>query len=354
MSKIKLGVIFGGQSTEHDVSVVSGTSVIKNLSKEKYEINPIYISKEGEWYKYTKDINVIDILEIGENPKELEKITNIVEELQKLDVVFPVLHGLYGEDGTVQGMLELLKIPYVGCKVLASSICMNKIYTKMVLEKAQIKQAKAVIINKSFDGKIIYIDESLNHQEKDEKEICDIVNKKLGCPVFIKPSNSGSSVGVNKAKNGEELIKYIDEAAKFDKEILIEEAINGKEIECAVLGNEDAKASCVGQVLSADEFYDYESKYKNAESKTIIPAEIEESISEKIRETAVKAFKAVGGTGLARVDFFVDKNTSEIYLNEINTMPGFTNISMYPKLWENVGLKYENLLDELIQLAMKK
>lgn len=354
MSKIKLGVIFGGQSTEHDVSVVSGTSVIKNLSKEKYEINPIYISKEGTWYKYTKDINVIDILEIGENPKELEKITNIVEELQKLDVVFPVLHGLYGEDGTVQGMLELLKIPYVGCKVLASSICMNKIYTKMILEKAQIKQVKAVIINKSFDGKIIYIDESLNHQEKDEKEICDIVNKKLGYPVFIKPSNSGSSVGVNKAKNGEELIKYIDEAAKFDKEILIEEAINGKEIECAVLGNEDAKASCVGQVLSADEFYDYESKYKNAESKTIIPAEIEESISEKIRETAVKAFKAVGGTGLARVDFFVDKNTSEIYLNEINTMPGFTNISMYPKLWENVGLRYENLLDELIQLAMKK
>ena len=354
MSKIKLGVIFGGQSTEHDVSVVSGTSVIKNLSKEKYEINPIYISKEGEWYKYTKDINVIDILEIGENPKELEKITNIVEELQKLDVVFPVLHGLYGEDGTVQGMLELLKIPYVGCKVLASSICMNKIYTKMVLEKAQIKQAKAVIINKSLDGKIIYIDESLNHQEKDEKEICDIVNKKLGYPVFIKPSNSGSSVGVNKAKNAEELIKYIDEAAKFDKEILIEEAINGKEIECAVLGNEDAKASCVGQVLSADEFYDYESKYKNAESKTIIPAEIEESISEKIRRTAVKAFKAVGGTGLARVDFFVDKNTSEIYLNEINTMPGFTNISMYPKLWENVGLRYENLLDELIQLAMKK
>lgn len=354
MSKIKLGVIFGGQSTEHDVSVVSGTSVIKNLSKEKYEINPIYISKEGTWYKYTKNINVIDILEIGENPKELEKITNIVEELQKLDVVFPVLHGLYGEDGTVQGMLELLKIPYVGCKVLASSICMNKIYTKMILEKAQIKQAKAVIINKSFDGKIIYIDESLNHQEKDEKEICDIVNKKLGYPVFIKPSNSGSSVGVNKAKNGEELIKYIDEAAKFDKEILIEEAINGKEIECAVLGNEDAKASCVGQVLSADEFYDYESKYKNAESKTIIPAEIEECISEKIRETAVKAFKAVGGTGLARVDFFVDKNTSEIYLNEINTMPGFTNISMYPKLWENVGLRYENLLDELIRLAMKK
>ncbi len=354
MSKIKLGVIFGGKSTEHDVSVASGTSVIKNLSKEKYEINPIYISKEGTWYKYTKDTNVIDILEIGENPKELEKITNIVEELQKLDVVFPVLNGLYGEDGTVQGMLELLNIPYVGCKVLASSICMNKIYTKMVLEKAQIKQAKAVIINKSLAGKIIYIDESLNHQEKDEKEICDIVNKKLGYPVFIKPSNSGSSVGVNKAKNGEELIRYIDEAAEFDKEILIEEAINGNEIECAVLGNEEVKASYVGQVLSADEFYDYESKYKNAESKTIIPAEIEESISEKIRETAVKAFKAVGGTGLARVDFFVDKNTSEIYLNEINTMPGFTNISMYPKLWENVGLKYENLLDELIQLAMKK
>ena len=183
----------------------------------------------------------------------------------------------------------------------------------------------------------------------EEQGICKIVNEKLKYPVFVKPSNSGSSVGVSKAENDEELKNSIQEAVKYDKEILIEQGINGKEIECAVLGMDDVKASCVGQILSADEFYDYDSKYKNAESKTIIPADVSKEISEKIRKTAIKAFKAVKGSGLARVDFFVDKETDEIYLNEINTMPGFTNISMYPKLWENCGLTYSKLLDRLIE-----
>ena len=347
MEKIKVGVIFGGQSTEHDVSVVSGSSVIKNLSKEKYEIYPIYISEKGEWFHYIKPAQDIDIFEIGEQPKELEKISNEFETLKKQDIIFPVLHGLYGEDGTIQGLLELLKVPYVGCKVLASGICMDKVYAKMIFEKAHINQAKAVVIN-AKNG-YTYVDEELNYISTNLEGICDIVNKKLKYPVFVKPSNSGSSVGVSKAENDEELKNSIQEAAKYDKEILIEQGINGKEIECAVLGIDDVKASCVGQILSADEFYDYDSKYKNAESKTIIPADVSKEISEKIRETAIKAFKAVKGSGLARVDFFVDKETDEIYLNEINTMPGFTNISMYPKLWENCGLTYSELLDRLIE-----
>ena len=347
MSKIKVGVIFGGQSTEHDVSVVSGGSVIKNLSKEKYEIYPIYISEKGEWFHYIKPVQDIDIFEIGEQPKELEKISNEFETLKKQDIIFPVLHGLYGEDGTIQGLLELLKVPYVGCKVLASGICMDKVYAKMIFEKANINQAKAVVVN-AKNG-YTYVDEELNHISTTIEGICKIVNEKLKYPVFVKPSNSGSSVGVSKAENDEELKNSIQEAAKYDKEILIEQGINGKEIECAVLGMDDVKASCVGQILSADEFYDYDSKYKNAESKTIIPADVSKEISEKIRKTAIKAFKAVKGSGLARVDFFVDKETDEIYLNEINTMPGFTNISMYPKLWENCGLTYSKLLDRLIE-----
>lgn len=351
MSKTKIGVIFGGQSTEHDVSIVSGSSVIKNLNKDKYEIYPIYISKDGVWYHYTKDLNQIEIFNIGEEPKELEKIKNEMEVLRNQDVIFPVLHGLYGEDGTIQGLLELLKVPYVGCQVLASSICMDKVYTKMILEKANIKQAKYMVLNK-LNQSYIYIDEELNHIDVNTNEIYEKVIKKLGFPVFVKPSNSGSSVGVNKAENKDELVKAIEIASTYDKEILIEEGINGKEVECAVLGTEDPKASCVGQILSADEFYDYNSKYKNVESKTIIPADIDKQIEENIRKLAVKAFKAVKGTSLARVDFFVDKITNEIYLNEINTMPGFTNISMYPKLWEHCNLKYSDLLDKLVELAL--
>ena len=351
MEKIKVGVIFGGQSTEHDVSIVSGTSVIKNLNKEKYEIYPIYIDKEGNWYDYTKAVNKIEIFKIGEEPKELEKIENVFDELKKVDVVFPVLHGLYGEDGTIQGLLELLKIPYVGCKVLASSICMDKIYTKMVFEKAKLKQAKYITIYAQKDS-YTYIDSEFNHKEKTLEEITSIIEKELTYPVFVKPSNSGSSVGVSKATNSEQLEKAIEIAKQYDKEILIEQGINGKEVECAVLGTDEVKASCVGQILSADEFYDYDSKYKNAASKTVIPAGISDETSEKIRQMAIKAFKAVNGTGLARVDFFVEYKTDEIYINEINTMPGFTTISMYPQLWENSRISYEKLLDKLIKISL--
>lgn len=349
MSKKRICVIFGGMSTEHNISNISGTSVIKNLDKSKYDILPIYIDKEGNWYEYTKDVNEIDILKVDEEPVELKKIEKKMDALDDIDVVFPVLHGLYGEDGSIQGMLEFLNKKYVGCDIISSAVCMNKIYTKILFEKAGINQAKSVNIN-VIDNNYVYIDDNMNFNETNIDELDKIVDTKLKYPVFIKPSNSGSSVGVNKANNKEELEKYLIEASKYDKEILIEEQIIGKEVECAVLGNECVKVSSVGEIVPANEFYDFDAKYKNIESITRIPAKLSEEVIEEIRNTAIRAFKAVHGKGLSRVDFFVD-NDNNIYINEINTMPGFTTISMYPKLWEESGIKYSDLLDEVISLA---
>ena len=337
---IKLGVILGGTSTEHEVSIKSGNSVLNNLDNKKYDIYPIYIDKDGLWYEY----------------KENKKIENILDYLKNMDIVFPVLHGLYGEDGTIQGMLELLKIPYVGCKVLASSIAMDKAYTKIIFEKAGINQVKYLYIKKYKENKFIYIDENLNETKIDLEELINITNKELKYPVFIKPSNSGSSVGVNKATNNNELKSAIRDAIKYDNKILIEQGIIGKELECAVLGNSElgVEVSRVGEILSAEDFYTFDAKYENQESKTVIPASISEKQSEEIRKIAVKAFKAIDGNGLSRVDFFVEENTGKIYLNEINTMPGFTNISMYPKLMEDLGYSYSSLLDKLIEIEKNR
>ena len=350
MEKLKLGVIFGGMSTEHDISIVSGSSVLKNLNKEKYDITPIYIDENGEWYNYEKDLNEIEILKVGEQPTELKKLENPMEALKNMNVVFPVLHGLYGEDGTIQGLFELLKVPYVGCRVLGSCVCMDKVYTKIILEKAGINQAKYVYVRK-FNDKYVLVDEQFNERVLDLDETAREVEKVVGLPAFVKPSNSGSSVGINKAKTIDELKDAIEYASKFDNKVLVEENINGREVECAVIGNEEVDASCVGEILPAEDFYSFDAKYKNSESRVVIPAELDKEISESIRKTAIKAFKAVDGKGLSRVDFFVERETNKIYLNEINTMPGFTTISMYPQLWGECGKTYSELLDELIKNA---
>ena len=342
MNKIKIGVIFGGMSTENEVSCISGASVIKHLNKEKYNVFPIYIDKIGNWYKVK-----LEDIEKSEELENKEHIENITEYLKQMDVIFPVLHGLYGEDGTIQGLFELLKIPYVGCGVLASSVGMDKVYTKLIFEKANINQAKYIYIRK-YNEKYIYIDEEFNERILELEDIAKITNDKLRFPVFVKPSNSGSSVGINKAHNIEELKNAIVEAGKYDNKILIEEGIVGKEVECAVLGNEDVISSCVGEIKSADEFYSYDAKYNNENSKTLIPAEISEENSKEIQKLAIKAFKAISGRGLSRVDFFIEDKTEKIYINEINTLPGFTSISKYPKLFESVGISYEKLLDNLI------
>lgn len=349
MDKTKVGVIFGGMSTEHDVSIVSGTSVAKKLDVNKYDIFPIYIDNNGEWYKCT---DISKRYQVGDKIENIKKIDNVIEYLKQLDVLFPVLHGLYGEDGTMQGLFELLKIPYVGCKVLGSSIAMDKVYAKIIFDKAKIKQANYEYVRRDND-QYIYIDKQFNEKRYSLKEVCKIIDENLTYPMFIKPSNSGSSVGINKANNIEELEEYIEYASKYDKKILIEENLIGKEVECSVLGNEDVKASCIGEIAPAESFYTFDAKYKNSESKLTIPANINSELSDRVRDTAIKAFKAIDGKGFARVDFFVNEETEDIYINEINTLPGFTEISMYPKLWEQSGLEYSKVLDELIKLALE-
>ena len=346
----KIAVLFGGKSSEHDVSIVSGTSIISNLDKNKYEIYPIYIDKNGDFYKYTKDINEIKILSVGDQVEEIEKIENIMLELQNVDVIFPVLHGLYGEDGTIQGLLELIGKPYVGCKVLASSLCMDKIYTKILFERAKINTAKGMYI-KFVNNKFIYLDNEFNEYSYNEEELATKVEDYLKYPVFIKPSRQGSSVGVNKAKDKDEFIKYIKDAFNYDSKVLVEECIIGREVECAVLGNDELIVSPVGEVLSAEEFYTFSSKYKNSASRTVIPANIENNLMENIQKLAKKAYIACDCSGLSRVDFFIENNTNRIILNEINTLPGFTEISMYPKLIGSLGISYSELLDRLIELA---
>ena len=349
MEKKKLGVIFGGMSTENEVSVMSANSILDKLDKERYEICPIYIDKEGKWWKY---LEIGQKREFGEEIKNKEKIENIVEYLKNLDVIFPVLHGLYGEDGTIQGLFELLKIPYVGCKVLASSVGMDKVYAKVVFAKAGLSQATYEYVRK-YKDKYIYVDKNFNEKIVSLEEASDIIIKNMNFPMFIKPSNSGSSVGVRKTNNKKELMEAIEYAASFDRKVLIEEGIVGKEVECAVLGNEEVIASCVGEIKSADEFYSYDAKYKNEESKTEIPADLPKEISDEIRRNAIKAFKAIDGKGLSRVDFFVEDKTNRVIINEINTLPGFTNISMYPKMFEASGISYKELLNKLIDLALE-
>ena len=327
---IKLGVIYGGISTEHDVSIMSAKSVIENLDKEKYDIHEIYINEYGKWM---------------ENDEE---IYNLIWKLKELDVVFPVLHGLGGEDGRIQGMLEMLKVPYVGCGVLASSVGMDKVYTKIVYEKAGIPQAPYIYIKKNEDGYII-----INENFEEEEFKIEKITEKLKYPMFVKPSNSGSSVGVKKATSDQELKMAIENAGQYDTKILVEQGIDAKEVECAILDGKDVVASTVGEIQSAEDFYSFDAKYNIPESKTVIPAEITEEQIEEIRKLAIKAFKAIDGKGLSRVDFFVERESNKIYINEINTMPGFTKISMYPKLFEDVGISYSELLDELIQNAMK-
>lgn len=348
--KLKVCVIFGGQSPEHEISRKSVTSVLNNLNKEKYEITIIGITKKGEWYLYAGDISKI---ENGDWEKENNKRAiispdagqkailvfeeNGISEIHP-DIVFPVLHGEYGEDGTIQGLLELANIKYVGMGVLASANGMDKSYTKIVLDAAGIPQADWVVV-KTSEGCESYIQE---------------IEQKLGYPCFVKPCNTGSSVGVGKAHNREELLAALSEAAKFDRKILVEENIDGHEVECAVLGNEHPKAAAVGEIMPTVEFYDFDAKYNDNSTKLQIPADLPEDIYEQIRKYSVKAFKALDGMGLSRVDFFVKYSDNSVLLNEINTLPGFTNISMYPKLWDAAGVGYSELLDKLIELGLER
>ncbi len=353
MNKTKVAVLFGGQSSEHDVSCVSAVTVINSIDKDYYDVILIGITKDGNWIKTDsveditsgrwRDGRVNMILSPDRAHKGFAVMENGVCRIEPVDVVFPVLHGLYGEDGTVQGILELAGIPYVGCGVLASAVSMDKLFTKVIVDSiGNIRQAKYV---------------ALRRRELEDMDKCvsriEAVHK---YPVFIKPSNAGSSKGVSKADSRQELRKGLIEAARHDEKILIEETISGRELECAVLGGDEPKASGVGEVLAAESaaFYDYDAKYNDASSKTDVHPSFPEGKEDEIRKAAVEIFKAVDGFGLARVDFFLENGTDEVVFNELNTMPGFTAISMYPMLWESKGLDKRALVDKLIQSAFNR
>lgn len=350
MSKKTVAVLFGGQSSEHEVSLISATTIITHMNKELYDIVLIGITKDGRWLSVDKvediasgawlESNVTAVISPDTSHKGVLLIDGNQVELKKVDVVFPALHGLNGEDGTVQGLLELSKIPYVGCGVLASSVSMDKLYTKIIVDTLNVRQAKYVGVFK----------QDMNNKEA----VIDKVERVLEYPVFIKPSNAGSSQGVSKAHNRYELMDGLALAMKHDRKVLVEETIVGREIECAVLGGKEVKASGVGEIKAAAEFYDYEAKYHNQESKTILDPELPSGVVRQVQKAATDIFKAVDGYGLSRVDFFLEEDTNEIVFNEINTLPGFTAISMYPMLWELQGMNKTNLIDKLLQLALNR
>lgn len=344
MSKT-IAVLFGGQSSEHVISCMSVANIIDHIDKEKYEVLLIGITEDGHWIK-TDSVEDIRSGSWREgttgaviSPDATEQCVILTEgtgiRKVKVDVVFPVLHGLYGEDGTVQGLLELSRIPYVGCGVLASAVSMDKLYTKIIVDDLGFRQAAYVPV--------------MRRELKDMETVIARVEEAIPYPVFVKPSNAGSSKGVSKAEDREGLKAALLEAANHDRKILVEETIRGHEVECAVFGGGQAgvEVSGVGEILAAAEFYDFEAKYYNQESKNVVDPELPGDAAETIRQEAVAIFKAVDGYGLARVDFFVTE-TGEVVFNEINTMPGFTAISMYPKLWEARGIDKFQLVERLI------
>lgn len=330
MNKIKLGLIYGGVSTEHEVSISSYESIIKNIDKDKYDITSFYISKDGTWFtdgKRTKDV---------------------FNSLKEMDCVFPILHGKNGEDGSIAGILEIIGVSYVGCKTLSSAICMDKVITKKLLEKANISVAKYMFIKKLNDN-FYWVQDNYDYVLLD-KEILDLsVNTLLNYPVVVKPSRSGSSVGVSVANDYLELENAINEASIYDEKILIEEFIDGKELEVAVLGNNDLTVSNIGNIIPDEIVYSYNSKYKG-NSKTVVLNTIEENLESKIKNIVLTTYKVLDCSGLARVDMFLIGN--EVLVNEVNTMPGFTSISMYPKLMESINISYTDLIDRLISLSM--
>ncbi len=386
MKKLRVGILFGGRSGEHEVSLLSAASVLKAIDKDKYEVVPIGITKDGRWLPAEHAENLLTgkdraearhlragdpettpaaaVLAQGESvvvpPEPVHRESGLVpfqtdaspmrrasDRAINVDVVFPVLHGTFGEDGTIQGLLELADIPYVGAGVLGSAAGMDKDIMKSLFIAAGLPIVKHVTILRST-------------WENDAKCTQKLIEKKLKYPVFVKPANLGSSVGISKAHDRKELGPAIEEAAKFDRKIVIEQGVGGKkkkarEIECSVLGNDDAVASVPGEIVPGKEFYDYTAKYLDEGSQLIIPAKLTKVQTKKVQELAVRAFKAVDCSGLARVDFLMEpRKAGKIYLNEINTMPGFTSISMYPKLWAASGLAYANLIDRLIQLGVER
>lgn len=356
--KLRVGVIFGGRSGEHEVSLVSAQGIMNAMDKEKYEIIPIGITKDGWWITQGDPMK---LLQSGEQCAASEIAEPVSPETQALvpaerrelipgtseagfpqvDVVFPVLHGPYGEDGTMQGLLELADIPYVGAGVLGSALGMDKIAMKAIFRSYGLPVVEHVPLKRK-------------DWERDPEAMMELIEEKLGYPCFIKPANLGSSVGISKVHGRSELAPALHLAARYDRRMLAEQAVNAREIEVSVLGNDDPIASVPGEIIPCREFYDYIAKYIDDRSELIIPADLPAELTKRVQELAIAAFQAVDCAGMARVDFLLDKDTEELYIGELNTIPGFTPISMYPKLWEASGISYSELIDRLIELALER
>jgi D-alanine-D-alanine ligase len=351
--RIRVGIIFGGRSVEHEVSLVSAASVISALDKEKYEVVPIGITPAGKWLSSGETLRLLrEKRSIDNEPEQIlvpdpRKQSLVVlgknsSTGMPLDVIFPLIHGTYGEDGSLQGLLELADVPYIGAGVLGSAVGMDKVVQKELLRQARIPVSPCVW----------FIFDLYKTQQK--KNIADI-ERKLKYPLFVKPANSGSSIGISKAASRKELLTSIEQAAQFDRKILVEQGVkNAREIECSILGNDNPSASVLGEIVPSNEFYDYDAKYVDGKTTEIIPAKLLKHIAKKIQTYALAAFRVLDCAGMARVDFLMNRKTNRIVLNEINTLPGFTSISMYPKLWQASGLSYSALLDRLIQLAIER
>ena len=353
MHKLNVCILFGGVSPEHEVSLRSAESVLNNLNVEKYNILPVGITKDGRWILFGgNDYSQLPGGNWIEHPGNCEVTISPVRgegllcfrdggmSVIKVDAVFPVLHGENGEDGSVQGLLQLAGIPYVGPHVAESAVAMDKTLTKLVMDRVEIPQAAWILVHSSE------LTSKMN-------AVLDAVENRFSYPVFVKPAGTGSSVGVSKAINRISLECALKEAGKYDKKILVEEFISGIEVEVAVMGNVSPIASVCGEIDSGAEFYDYDAKYVTDTSVAYIPARIDDAVAERVREFAVKAYCAIGCQGLSRVDFFVSKDSGRIVFNEINTLPGFTSISMYPKLMAASGIPYDQLLDKLIEFALE-
>jgi D-alanine-D-alanine ligase len=368
LKKLRVGVIYGGRSGEHEVSIASAAAVLQNLDKQRYEPIPIRIEKDGRWLiadRLPSSASAADVIEqsraeaakrLGRGGREAHLVAHPGEEqimtIERgatpaitglaLDVDFPVLHGPYGEDGTVQGLLELANVPYVGAGVLASALAMDKAVAKLAFAAKGLPIAKYLVVLRS-------------DWMAAPAGIVNDVTRQLGYPVFVKPANLGSSVGISKAKSETALPAAIDTAAEFDRKVVIEAAVaNAREIEIAVLGNDTPETSIPGEVIPGGEFYDYEAKYLNDNSRVVIPAEIPPAVAAEVKRLAIEVYRAVDCAGMARVDFLLDDATGELYVNEINTIPGFTTISMYSKMWAASGVSYPELLDRLITLARER
>lgn len=353
MSKIRVGVIFGGKSTEHEVSLQSAKNIINGLDRNKFDVCLIGINKEGQWHEYDE----ANFLVHGDDPahialntpkrsiaivpgKQKEQFISLedAKPLPQIDVIFPIVHGNLGEDGSLQGLLRMANLPFVGPGVLGSSACMDKDVTKRLLRDAGLNIAPFITVLKSGREQISYA----------------ATVEKLGLPLFIKPANQGSSVGISKVNNESEFYAALDFAFLFDVKVLIESAVKGREIECAVLGNEQSLASPCGEIVLHDSFYAYHTKYIDENGASVVaPADLDEAVSEKIRQIALEAYQALNCSGMSRVDVFLT-DTNDVVINEINTLPGFTNISMYPKLWQQGGMTYQELISRLIELGMEK